>query len=79
MSRMTPGTDRDMVEITQSFEFMSEDCQDISQALDGLTRDDHMARELLKMTALRRKLDWNIQRLIIITGQDDPRVIDIPF
>lgn len=79
MSKMTPGTDRDMVEITQSFEFMAEDCMDIHDRLDGLTRDDHLARELLMMTALRRKLDWNIQRLTALTGQDDPRVADIPF
>jgi hypothetical protein len=68
-----------MTEIAQSLEFMAEDCMEIHDGLDGCTRDDHLARELLMMTALRRKLDWNIQRLISLTGQVDPRGVNIPF
>lgn len=79
MGNMAPGTDRDMTEITLSFEFMSEDCQDISDRLDGLTRDDHLGVQLLMMSALRRKMDWNIKRLILLTGQRDPALNALPF
>jgi hypothetical protein len=79
MSNRSPGTDRDITEIAQSFEFMAEDCMDIHGRLDGLTRDDYLDRELLMMQALRRKLHWNIKRLVAMTGQDDPWVADIPY
>lgn len=79
MSTTKSGIDRDIVEIAQSIEFMGEDCSEIAESMDGLTRSDYLYPQISKLKALSTKLQYNVLRLISITGQKNPAEHDMPF
>ena len=79
MTTGSTGTDREMTEIAQSLEFMSEDCREISEKLDGRTRADYLGDELRQLHALRTKLVYNIDKLEKMTGQSMWTKSQFPF
>ncbi len=69
MSAEKGGTDREMTEIAQSLEFMAEDFRELSEKLDGQTRNDYLGVELRSLYALLTNLNYNIDKLEKLTGQ----------
>lgn len=79
MSDTMSGPDRDMTEIAQSLEFMSEDFQEVAEKLQGQTRHDYLGDELRKLHALRTKLKYNVRKLERLTGQSPWTQETFPF
>jgi len=79
MGSQAAGQDREIVEIAQSLEFMSEDCKEIASSLEGKDRHAYLALELRKMEALRVKLKYLIRKLEKLTGQSPSTRETFPF
>lgn len=79
MSQSEGGPDRDMSEIAQSVEFMSEDFAELADKLQNRTRHEYLGDQLRTMHAIQTKLKYNIKKLERMTGQSPYTQERFPF
>lgn len=70
---------RDMQDIAHALADCGDELHMASLSISATTSEDYLVQEISTMVGVRVKLAYNIKKLKQLTGQEDPRVKDLPF